>query len=555
MIIKKLMKKIMVTVIALSVMFIFAISSFAGNVTIAPQFMPNFPMLAGDNVMVMWIPVPGAAKYVIYQNDKSIGEAPAPPFTAPAPKDPGNYSYTIAGVDASGAEGPKSTANVISITIILPPTGLRHQMLGGLLNLGWDPAADAVIYDVFKSETKEGPFKLVISTTEDKYIDADVKQEESAGKSFFYKVQSKDRFNKMSVDSEIYEVKIVKEILAEIEKDLKLKIMRTKNAGGAIPMGAGSDLKSVYGAKMFADRKSCVLTDPYNMKVQVIDYRGDFVKKIGEVGPKPEQMGSPNMLEVDSEDNIYITDVSKLDKFFAYDSNGNLLYAGKAHTVTEEAAKGKTEGKGEYTNAKLFGVAAFGDKLYIGETNSGTIQIYNKADGEFVGYFSNKKTGEILTFGAPGAISIDSKGEKIYIGRSLARIIDVFDLKSGEKLYVVGKAKSFVGAFMSVTGMCFDKDGNLVVTDGVMRSVQVFSKEDGSYMYHIGDAKAIPDKSSKDQRAFVNNMESPLLPLFDYKERLWLFIPGMKGFMIREYNPADKVWDIAVDKPEGESPQ
>ena len=65
-------KNIFIIIIATVLSFFLTLSSLAGDVTVAPTFMPGFPMLAGDDVMIMWVPVPGAVKYRIYQNGKYI---------------------------------------------------------------------------------------------------------------------------------------------------------------------------------------------------------------------------------------------------------------------------------------------------------------------------------------------------------------------------------------------------------------------------------------------------------------------------------------------------
>jgi len=128
------------------------------------------------------------------------------------------------------------------------------------------------------------------------------------------------------------------------------------------------------------------------------------------------------------------------------------------------------------------------------------------------------------------------------------------ELATGKKLQEIGISKSYIGAFMSITGMCLDKDGNLVVTDSIMHTVQVFDKNTGEYLYHIGGEKAIPYLRSNSQRPFVEKMEGPVRPNIDYKGRIWIYVAGLKGAMIRELI-GDKPWDANIDKPEGPSPK
>ena len=144
-----------------------------------------------------------------------------------------------------------------------------------------------------------------------------------------------------------------------------------------------------------------------------------------------------------------------------------------------------------------------------------------------------------------------SRDGKLYLAMSLKRIINVVDFDTGEDLYTVGRSKTFIGAFMAITGMAFDKNDDLIVSDSAMQSVQVFSKDDGSYMYHIGDKKAVPDPASKNQRPLVKKLNYPSAINLDKKGRLWIHVGGSRAFIVREYI-GDRPWDSTIDVPEGE---
>jgi DNA-binding beta-propeller fold protein YncE len=550
---KTYLKKAMIAVTVSVLFFAFTALSFASDVTTSPILMPGFPMLAGDNVMIMWVPVPGAVKYKIYQNGKPIGEAPVPPFTIPAPTVPGVYKYHITGVDPAGSEGPASKTANISIIVLLQPSDFNYTFMGDTLNLGWGTVANAVIYDLYRADTADGEFKLITSTTTTRFVDPDVSKKESGGKSFFYKIISKDKFNKTSPDTEVHEVKIEVYVERVELKDLTLKIQRTKEQFYAMPMGGGTELKSVLDARFFNDKSALVVINSYKKDIILLDKYGDGIGTIVENGPKPDQIGVPFKFALDKDDNVYVTDAGSNPRIFAFTRDGTLIYMAKGHLVTEDDAKGKYDPPKDYKKLGLTAIALSGENLYVADKMSGTIQIYDKETGEFKDYLRNKETGKIPIFGVPALLNISPDGKKLYIGRSLERVVNVVDLDTGERLYDIGKSKSFIGAFMSVSGICFDKDSNVVVTDAVMSAVQVFSNETGEYMYHIGDEKAIPDARSADQRPVVMKLSSPFSPTFDDKGRLWIFTKH-GGFTVRAY-VGDKIWDVTVDEPEGKSPQ
>jgi hypothetical protein len=539
-------------VIALIVVVMTALSapSFAGNVTVPPSMMPNFPMLAGPNVMIMWIPVPGAVNYKVYMNGKLVGEAPAPPLTIPAPTDAGVYKYVLTGVDAAGEEGPKSQPSSLTIIKLIQPKNINGQMLGDpvrVLNLRWDAVPSAAIYDIYRSDKKDGEYKLISSITETRYVDSDIKDEkEFQGKTFYYKIVSKDKFNNPSPDTEIFEFKVPKQVERDVLKDISLKIRRSKLVRVAKPLSSDHLIKSVIGSSLTFDKREMIYSDRFGHTVGVMDEFGDWQRTFAEVGPKPGQIEGPGSITVDKEGDVYIVD-NRGKKFKKFSSDGTLIYSADQHVVVEEEAIRDGKGKPQ-TNVRLIGISVYDGKLYGADTWSGTVQIYDAENGDFLGYFSNKETGKVNNFGAATSTLIG--GGKLYVGKPLSRIVNVYDFETGVRLYDIGKSKTFIGAFAAVNGMVFDPDGNVMVADTTMHATQVFSGEDGSYMYHLGDEKAIPDPRAKDQRAVVNGLDSPMFPDIDYKGRVWIYSGSSKGYYIREW-VSDDIWDALVDKPEG----
>jgi hypothetical protein len=511
--------------------------------------MPGFPMLAGENVMIMWVLVPGAMRYRIYQDGEYIGENPAPPFTTPIPAEEGVYKYNIRGVDEAGTEGPVSKEGVVSIVKLIQPEDFNFFFKDDVLNIGWSVVPRADTYDIYKTISANDPYDLIACVAENRYVDSQVKLSENAGETFYYKIVSKDKYNRASADDEFIEVNVEKENSPDCCKEITLKIMRTKHVQ-ITNFYFDYEIKSFFDTKLFNDKETMVYTDPISEVIAIIDKYGDRIMTIGEKGPNPDQFGAPFKLGIDEDDNVYVTDSIK-DRFFAYDSDGELMYSAKSHLVTENEILDHHELTEPFKYTKLGGIVIYDDKLYIVERLSGTILLYDKNNGEYIDYFRNKENNEIKLFPSPVELLLDKERRKLYVSCSLARKILVVNIETGEDLYVIGMSKSFVGAFMTIEDMAFDKNGDLIVSDSVMHSVQVFSKDDGEYMYHIGDEKAIPDSTSNNQRPLVKEMKNPEAVNIDEEGRLWIYVGSIKGFMVREYID-DDIWDSKVDEPEGE---
>ncbi len=552
-------------VVPIFVVIMLSVASLSLAAPTAPMYMPNFPMLAGDSVMLMWIPVPGAVKYKVYVNGKPIGEAPAPPYTTPAPQEGGAYKYTVTAVDASGAEGPHSKEGNIDIIKLTQPKGFQSQFLGDTLNLRWSGVKMAKIYDIYKSENKDDKpenFQLLASTEDTRYVDSKVKQSEhevtrgsgKPQKKFYYTIVAKDAFGGTSPMEKIETVAIpYKDVDGGGTKDLILKIRRSKLVFVAKPLGSATEIVALSGALMLSDKETIVYTDPMGHVIAFLDKRGERIRTVGEKGPKPGQFGMPFKLGVDEDDNLYVSD-SLRGALFAYDANGALLYSTKAQLPNDpEILKFYKREDRPFKFAKLAASVIYNGQVYIVEKVSGVIQRYDKDTGEFLGYFTVKDSdsGEekIAFFPGPIDLLLDKKNKKLYVGCSVARKVFVVDIDTGEALYTIGSSKNFVGAFMAITGLAFTPEGDVLISDSALHTVQVFNGETGEYMYHMGDKKAIADEKAKGQRSSIKGLNFPTALNIDSQGRMWIYVGAMKGFMVREWIN-DDIWDASKDKSE-----
>ncbi|MDF1554078.1 MAG: hypothetical protein P1P84_13495 [Deferrisomatales bacterium] len=116
--------------------------------------------------------------------------------------------YTVKAL-VGGAEGDPSAAGVVAgVKPLDPPTWAGELVINNQLNLRWDTVQGAAFYNVFKGATKEGPFALVGSVQEGKYIDTTVEP----GKTYYYQVSAVDKNNAESPKSATFEAIIKVEV-------------------------------------------------------------------------------------------------------------------------------------------------------------------------------------------------------------------------------------------------------------------------------------------------------------------------------------------------------
>jgi hypothetical protein len=63
----------------------------------APQFLPGQPMVVGDQVLMMWAPVPGAAQYAVFHNGREVARVASNQYRGVLPKAAGEHQFHISG--------------------------------------------------------------------------------------------------------------------------------------------------------------------------------------------------------------------------------------------------------------------------------------------------------------------------------------------------------------------------------------------------------------------------------------------------------------------------
>ena len=160
-----------------------------------PSFMPGFPMLAGPQVMIMWMPVPGAKEYKVYKNGAVVVTTPSNQHFDQVGDSPGEYKYQVSAVGLDGKEGAKTQEKIISIVKLVPPVNLDGRLMGKTVGIRWDAVKGAPVYNVYRAEKDvESEYKLKTSVTMNNYSDSDI----VVGKKYFYKVSAKDLSGKES---------------------------------------------------------------------------------------------------------------------------------------------------------------------------------------------------------------------------------------------------------------------------------------------------------------------------------------------------------------------
>lgn len=506
--------------------------SFGATTVAAPpstQFMPGFPILAGETIMVMWLPVPGAVKYVLYMNDKKVAEGPAPPLQIPTPAEGGNYNLQIAAVDAVGAEGPKSAPSTIKIVKLEPPKDLDGRYMAGNIALRWKGSAAAVIYNVFRSEEKGKNYQLIISTQMAQYVDSNPAKD----KNFYYVVTAKDISGKESAYSPeaavSTKVEELKELAGQITNALKMvpsKQLKEYVFFGSQAIRSPVDLVGIEGKLFVASGAAGTVT-------LVDEQSGDWIRVFGgQLPAQPEaKVGIALGIGADRRGRIFLCAGNKV---VVFDQEGNVLKVinpipptGKE--VIDAAKKGN---RGRMPEVSYYDMAEAADgSILIVDNGFARVLVLDPDTFEVKKEFGKYGTTKGMEFNHPGFIGVNRSGD-IWVNDSMNRRAQVFKSDYTPK-YVTGEAKTFVGAFLGMGGMTIDADGNWMIADPPMATIQAFNAADGKYLHHIADENLKVDESTG-QRPFLRIANPVGIWLNAPKGLLYICSPQTDEVLVRQ---------------------
>ncbi|MHB1012489.1 MAG: hypothetical protein ACYC37_06270 [Desulfobacteria bacterium] len=526
-VISRLKKTSKIALVALLAALLFAATAGSAAAALpAPNWMPNSPIMAGAQIIILWLPVPGATKYNIYLNDKKVAEAAGVQHIIPAPEEAGEYKLVIVGVDASGAEGAKSTPGVFQIIKIEPPKSLIGRVAAGKVALRWDKTPGAVIYNLYRAEKKDGPYKLAGSLQADSYTDGDV----SSGKTYFYTVSAKDLSGKESKRSAPFLISLAAKSKVVAELKVTFKALPTEETArvGFI------DGKRIQGlSELKVEKSTGEIWLVIENKLFRMNGQGEVV---GQIGPVE---GVDKFISIDfgPDGNLYLSDLR--GNVYSLDRKGVVRWkvpAPKPPLDHLEIWQGMpVQIKNNY-GPTGGDVLCLDDEVWVTDQMFALIYVFDY-NGKFQRYiykYTNHE-GKVERFSAVGEAKRLKDG-RILLAFPLAHYASVVD-KDFNEVFAIGKLGSgFVGRFIGIAGSAETPDGNLVFTDPGVNSIQIFDGKTGAYLHHIGGTVAKEDPGQPGRAyldfgavAFAQFLDAQNLVLFTGSEKSVLFLKLKKG--------------------------
>ena len=477
----------------------------------APTWLPGQPMLAGTQVIAMWLPVPGAVKYILYIDGKKIMESPANQYIGTAPAAGGEHKFQISAIDGAGKQSPLSQAGIIKIVMIEPPTELvsRHYPDEKSVSLRWSPSSGAAIYNLYRGDTEKGPFDLIVSLRDIAYKDSGLKYDHD----YFYAVTAKDINGKESSKTAVEKVRLAKPVAAKDTRpvlNLDLHIARTRQ-GETIDFIGDYAITPVSVTKRGPDGASWIVTEKawfFQLSDGLGVNEAIHMARPTELRPNiPFQVGDFTFSS--DGDTIYYTIPGGGFIVAAKRSDGSVIWAKQCRypSEDEEPEIYKNRPKGTFDNPipMLTAVTLLEDgTLYVGEEKSPLRFLVDSANGELLGWQESFTIKGNRIAGNPAWQFLGMPDGTVLVIEPIGRRILRINPETGEIVNIIGAVRAgYLGGFLGIRGAyLLDSPNWLIVGDPAYGTVQVFDLATTSYLFHIGDETGKPDPTDPSRASY-----------------------------------------------------
>ena len=198
-----------------------------------------------------------------------------------------------------------------------------------------------------------------------------------------------------------------------------------------------------------------------------------FLLEFGNYGGGDGQFFFPASIDVDSDENVYISD-DHLQRISIFDKEGKFL---------DKWGK-QGSGDGELNGAS--GIAFdHENKLYVVDSPNHRVQVFTK-EGKFLAKWGRQGGGD-GEFNLPWGICLDTRGD-VYVADWKNSRVQKFS-PQGEFLAKFGQTDSGAGEIHRPSAVAVDSEGDVYVTDWARDRLQVFGL-DGTFITSlVGDAQ------------------------------------------------------------------
>jgi sugar lactone lactonase YvrE len=480
---------------AVRVVLVLVLLGVAGlAVAAGPTVMPGFPLRAGANVMLMWMPYPGASSYNIYRSEtpggpyEKVGNPAANNYmdmNVPADK---SVFYVVKPIVGDKESEPSPEVALRGIEPMKTPAFVGTLVTSdNKISLRWDGNPKAAFYNLYRSDTEKGDYKLLSSVQDTKFTDANV----SIGKTYFYKVTSVSSTNMESPKADkplsvkLARLEATEEKVASLVKK-PVEVIGTFDVDGQVVLRSPKDLAIDADGNFY-------VTDGRGF-VMYVSKELAFLRKVAE---RPADFtggwGNAEGICYDPKAKELYVVFPDADAVRVFDAEGKLL-----RTMNVAKPDAKVAPKLDWAPFPVDAALGADGTLWV--TDGAYYQLVGfNAKGEEVRRISlprehkdRKPSGDDENLISPAFLAVSPKNGNIYVLEVAMQRATVYD-KNGKFVMHIGGRGAQPGKFLLPAGISVDENGVAYVADRNMERLQSFD-EKGNYTATYVNPKKPPEK-------------------------------------------------------------
>ncbi len=458
------------------------------------QWQPGFPMRAGNQVLLMWLPFPGAEQYEVLRRDLTTKEerrwvVPVTQYVDPAAAPDRSFVYTVRALLAGGVPGGTSEVKQLEgFRALAAPRWVGHYQEGRAVHLAWEAVDGAVFYNLYR-KTGGGEPSLLASVQDTTHVDAVVR----SGETYQYTLRAVGLQSQESPSAELLSV-VVGESGADgaVAEVLARRWVRSE---AAISTGDQYRLREPTDCATWG--AGFLVTDLGSRSVLLLEPDGALTVRFGMRPPDYEgEWGIPWGLGVGSEGRrVAVT----------FLRTPNVRLFAEDWSLVRDIVVGRPSGYQDDPRVpQPMDVAVDGEGgLWVSDYTFAQIVHFDSQGRELGRVGTPRGEEDFGPFRSPTFLAYDAVSNRLFAVDSLLAQVFVIGM-DGVIQGQWGRTKATEGALNLPKGITVTRDGEVLVVDGIRSSLQTFTPE--------GKIRAVyysPDKQYLDLRGLVSVAEDP----------------------------------------------
>jgi hypothetical protein len=459
----------------------------------APKWLAGFPLRAGNAVILMWSPIPGATGYRLFRKSgdapfKEIYNGAANTYSDSTAPQSETVTYKVAGI-VKGADSELSVPGTLrGVEQLQPPSFTGAIGSSNFITLRWSSPLGTMFSNIYRSESEKGEYSLQESIQFETFTDRKAER----GKTYFYRIASVGKDGKESPMSAPIQASL-RELPAGGESGSDKTVVRKLAPKGFF---RGEELYELNQPSFTGFTREGELYVLERRGLQFFDHDGKYVRRV----TFDRSWGLPGGL-VQDRDGTFLVPFYADQVVRRLDGMGKLVGELRYPPYVDKKAAARKKEASAASPAALPGDAETAEELARRlprfRNNPNQVAI----DGK--GYFwildgvraqaikINSKGEELAVIGRPPGsyderemtesdlpaatgIQYNPVDGKLYVVLGVTAQIKVIDPVKAAVVATFGGLGTTAAKFQGIGGLAFRKNGNVLVLDHLMQAIKEF---------------------------------------------------------------------------------